>query len=410
MKKLLVFVCLTMSCASSFAQVKVGSNGKVAIATTATPLSTLSVNATGNADNEVAIESTKSIAFSSMHTATEKVSDWARAVNAGVALCPHSLNVGTIGFAYAPSAIGTGRGFGLIGIGGNYTPGYNYGVLGMLIGTNSGAGVYGTSVHNDYGIQISGRYAGYFRGNVFVTGSVNGMLLTPATVSATPATLSSESDVEESAMTKLSRLNTIQYNMQPPLSATPATLSATDSIATPMALSADEARIYSRSHYGLIAQELREEYPDLVYEDEQGALSINYIEMIPLLVQSIQELTAEVNQLKSGNASPRNAAENNGEGKDASNSKSVLVPKLYQNVPNPFGQSTEIAYQLSRDARTASISIYNLNGGLLKRYPLSPAAATGKVQVSATDFEPGMYVYALIIDGTVIDSKRMVLE
>ncbi|MCS2957195.1 hypothetical protein NXX53_08560 [Bacteroides salyersiae] len=50
-----------------------------------------------------------------------------------------------------------------------------------------------------------------------------------------------------------------------------------------------KAQIYSRVHYGFIAQELKNEYPNLVYENEQGDLSINYIEMIPLLVQSIQE-------------------------------------------------------------------------------------------------------------------------
>ena len=211
-------------------------------------------------------------------------------------------------------------------------------------------------------------------------------------------------------MTKLSRLNTIQFSMQSPLSTSRAALSATDTVAATKELTFDEAQIYSRAHYGLIAQELKEVYPNLVYENEQGGLSINYIEMIPLLVQSIQELTTEVNQLKSGEILPRNAAANEGNEVVDSNPMRMSIPKLYQNTPNPFNQSTEIAYQLSQDARSASISIFNLNGGLLKRYPLSPGTTTGKVQISATDFEPGMYVYALIIDGTVIDSKRMVLE
>lgn len=398
-----------MTCALSFSQVKINADGKVGIATSAVPLSTLSINTAGESIKEAKISSTKSITFSASRDASTS-SGWARAVDAGVGLSPHAYNVGVIGFAYTPTAIDTGQSFGLIGIAGNYTPGSNYGVLAMLYGTNKGAGIYATSVHNDYGTYINGRYAGYFRGNVFVTGSVNGMLLTPVISSSNPSLLSSQSDSEESAMTKLSRLNTIQFSMQSPLSTSRAALSATDTVAATKELTFDEAQIYSRAHYGLIAQELKEVYPNLVYENEQGGLSINYIEMIPLLVQSIQELTTEVNQLKSGEILPRNAAANEGNEVVDSNPMRMSIPKLYQNTPNPFNQSTEIAYQLSQDARSASISIFNLNGGLLKRYPLSPGTTTGKVQISATDFEPGMYVYALIIDGTVIDSKRMVLE
>ncbi len=409
MKRNFIFICFAMTCALSFSQVKINADGKVGIATSAVPLSTLSINTAGESIKEAKISSTKSITFSASRDASTS-SGWARAVDAGVGLSPHAYNVGVIGFAYTPTAIDTGQSFGLIGIAGNYTPGSNYGVLAMLYGTNKGAGIYATSVHNDYGTYINGRYAGYFRGNVFVTGSVNGMLLTPVISSSNPSLLSSQSDSEESAMTKLSRLNTIQFSMQSPLSTSRAALSATDTVAATKELTFDEAQIYSRAHYGLIAQELKEVYPNLVYENEQGGLSINYIEMIPLLVQSIQELTTEVNQLKSGEILPRNAAANEGNEVVDSNPMRMSIPKLYQNTPNPFNQSTEIAYQLSQDARSASISIFNLNGGLLKRYPLSPGTTTGKVQVSATDFEPGMYVYALIIDGTVIDSKRMVLE
>lgn len=148
----------------------------------------------------------------------------------------------------------------------------------MLYGTNNGAGIYGTSVHSDYGVPINGRYAGYFRGNVYVTGSIYSVLLTPATTSTNLSTLSAQSESEEGTMTKLSRLNTVQYNMQSPFNtAVPATFIATDTVAPAVQLSADEAQFNSRVHYGFIAQELKNEYPNLVYENEQGDLSINYI-------------------------------------------------------------------------------------------------------------------------------------
>lgn len=53
-----------------------------------------------------------------------------------------------------------------------------------------------------------------------------------------------------------------------------------------------------RSHFGLIAQELQEILPELVNEDDSGLLNINYIELIPLLIKSIQELYQLINERK----------------------------------------------------------------------------------------------------------------
>ena len=43
---------------------------------------------------------------------------------------------------------------------------------------------------------------------------------------------------------------------------------------------------------------MKEVFPELVYEDKEGNFSINYVEMVPLLVQSIRELSAEVTELR----------------------------------------------------------------------------------------------------------------
>ena len=53
-----------------------------------------------------------------------------------------------------------------------------------------------------------------------------------------------------------------------------------------------------RTHYGFDAQELQKLFPELVHEDKMGNISINYVELIPLLVQTIQKLSAEVTELK----------------------------------------------------------------------------------------------------------------
>lgn len=54
----------------------------------------------------------------------------------------------------------------------------------------------------------------------------------------------------------------------------------------------------SKSHYGLSAQELQTIYPDLVTEGQDGYLAVNYVELIPILIQSIQDLKRELDELR----------------------------------------------------------------------------------------------------------------
>lgn len=62
-----------------------------------------------------------------------------------------------------------------------------------------------------------------------------------------------------------------------------------------------------RTLIGLSAQEVKEQFPELVSEDELGFLSVDYIGLIPVLIEAvkeqqlqIEELTAEVERLKVG--------------------------------------------------------------------------------------------------------------
>jgi hypothetical protein len=50
--------------------------------------------------------------------------------------------------------------------------------------------------------------------------------------------------------------------------------------------------------YGFIAQELKEVFPDMVSQREDGVLGIRYTELIPVLVQAIKEQQEEIDDLK----------------------------------------------------------------------------------------------------------------
>lgn len=154
------------------------------------------------------------------------------------------------------------------------------GVTGM---TNiyGGIGVYGgisTGNMNLPTSMVSGYYAGYFDGTVKVNG----------TLYATNVSTTSDLRLKENVQPLSSSItNTLQ--LLQPVSYT---------------LKQDSLWQYDKDakelqgiHFGLIAQDVQKVLPEIVYE-RGGDLSINYIELIPLLIKTVQELSAEVNELK----------------------------------------------------------------------------------------------------------------
>lgn len=54
----------------------------------------------------------------------------------------------------------------------------------------------------------------------------------------------------------------------------------------------------NKKHYGFIAQELETVYPELVTNTELGFKSVNYIEMIPILLSQMKNMQIEIDKLK----------------------------------------------------------------------------------------------------------------
>lgn len=184
----------------------------------------------------------------------------------------------------------------------------------------------------------------------------------------------------------------------------------------------------SSKRIGLLAQDVEKVYPEVIRTFDDGSKGIMYTDLIAVLIEGMKELNDSLTDISTQyvilenkvdslqeqlkilmqslspqtRAPQQNATDRVG--------KSLKDAVLYQNVPNPFNQMTEIGYRLSADVKTAAIGVYDLNGKLLKNYALSPNVMESKIQVDASDFESGMYIYALVIDGVMIDSKRMILN
>lgn len=147
-----------------------------------------------------------------------------------------------------------------------------------------GTGVYG-GVNGGLSLTlpdtlIRGCYAGYFAGTTRVTGT---MYAAAYTTTSDTRLKENIRNLNDSAISNILLLRPVEYQFKP------------DPVHFTYEKDAFEMKI---NHYGLLAQEVQKIYPNIVYEDGDGYLSINYTELIPVLIKSVQELSSEVSALK----------------------------------------------------------------------------------------------------------------
>ena len=131
-------------------------------------------------------------------------------------------------------------------------------------------------------------------------------------------------------------------------------------------------------------------FPELVTEDENGYLSVDYIGFIPLLVDAYNELMVKVEEQEAVIAQLTQQKKRGGN-PAALDSEATLA----QNRPNPLSATTVIECYLPSTVADASVYVYD--------------RGNTSVTVEARQLGAGMYVYALIADGREIDSKRMII-
>lgn len=166
-----------------------------------------------------------------------------------------------------------------------------------------------------------------------------------------------------------------------------------------------------KNRLGFIAQEVQQILPQTVTTEEvsDSTLGIRMIDFIPLLVKGFQEQTVRIdslvmviNYLRSSQNTLKTAQITGVEG----NFDTETI--LFQNAPNPFNEQTNIRFVIPTTVLNAKLQIYNMNGTLLKNIQLNQRGESN-VTINANEFVAGMYLYSLITDGRIVDTKQMLL-
>jgi len=181
--------------------------------------------------------------------------------------------------------------------------------------------------------------------------------------------------------------------------------------------------------YGLIAQDVESIIPELttpftspaVY-DSLGAvvtppadyLGINYIGLIPILIQGIKDQQEQIDALQTivmdccssfdGMQGPNGS---DGGGLNDMNSKQS---ELHQNRPNPFKTNTRIDYDLVADGNVELI-ITDINGVQIEKLVnKTQSAGSYSLDWNTEDLSPGIYFYSLIVDGQLWIKKAIKIQ
>ncbi|HXP48651.1 MAG TPA: tail fiber domain-containing protein, partial [Bacteroidia bacterium] len=191
------------------------------------------------------------------------------------------------------------------------------------------------------------------------------------------------------------------------------------------------------THYGLIAQDVQSILPNLVktivkpeVKDSTGRIidssvsfkAVNYTEIVPILVKGYQDEKATIDSLKHALASMQSCLDrvcsHHAEGNSNDSSSTVNVQNitlssataaiLYQNTPNPFTVGTKINYFLPEGTTGATMLFFDMYGNKLKEVELNQAGL-GTINIAPDNLKDGVYSYSLIINGQVIDTKKMIL-
>jgi hypothetical protein len=223
MKKIVLIISLAVCCVMvSFAQLKVTDNGKIGMRLNDSimPLSPLSIGGAGDSHNLVHIDARDFVPismsgfFNGLYVAYpgmsggEVIGVHAKSTD----LASSGTGIGLKGDCSSTTISGIPSGsYGVLGVASGRLYGRNYGVMGTFkntSGATSGAGIIGTIDYHE--IYITGKYAGYFSGDVQVTGTINGVNIT----SSDFRLKENITEIDKSfALNSILKMNPIEYNL-----------------------------------------------------------------------------------------------------------------------------------------------------------------------------------------------------
>ena len=154
--------------------------------------------------------------------------------------------------------------------------------------------------------------------------------------------------------------------------------------------------------YGLIAQEVETVIPAIVHTDNLGRKSVNYVAIIPVLVEAIKQqqdqITALQDQLNT------NFQRQNNELISLKNTKIISVS------PNPSSDVISVSMNIESEVVEAKLVVYDLKGSVINSLSVKDRGYDISKTFQKDNFGTGTYIVSLIVNGKSIDSKKFIFN
>ena len=153
-------------------------------------------------------------------------------------------------------------------------------------------------------IKNSNGFVGIGNTNPSYLLDVNGVIRVVTTTYQSDERLKNNIKDVSGALTSLINLKGKTFNLNPPAGNTistnlkPINTAKTDTSKLQKSPQVTDSTLFNRSHIGFLAQDVQKVFPELVYADKDGMLSVDYVSLIPVLVESIKEQQSTINELK----------------------------------------------------------------------------------------------------------------
>jgi hypothetical protein len=186
-------------------------------------------------------------------------------------------------------------------------------------------------------------------------------------------------------------------------------------------------RLPKGKHFGLVADEVKQVFPEVVkeavkpakyskdmkiIEKEEKYEAVNLIEILPAVIGAIQEQQTTIDALKAENQELKSRLSSIEKALNISSKQStgsiVLTDASFSLSPNPSGGTTTVSYNVPTSASNALLKVSGANGAAVKT--ISLASGKGQMVLNAGLLPAGTYTVSLFVSGQLAGSKTLVLS
>lgn len=162
------------------------------------------------------------------------------------------------------------------------------------------------------------------------------------------------------------------------------------------------------TQYGFLAQEMEEVLPEIVKTSDTGDKLVNYTAIIPLLVQSVQELTQTVSELQQTvEAQALTISQLQGV-QDSAFDVPASSNRIVSCSPNPTSGYVVIETELDSSVTEATILITSMAGNREKVLKVKAPEFTTAADISS--LPAGIHLVSLYVGGKLTDTCRLIKQ